>query len=128
MRDKGTIIGGLFIFLALVTFPIWYAFGAAGDGAPPDLELPTGEMNTPCVEDRAFMRANHMDLLEQWREAVVRRGETEYTSSSGKKYTMSFTGTCLKCHSNREAFCDKCHNYAGVEPNCGDCHVKRRGD
>jgi len=126
MRDKGTIIGGLFIFLALVTFPIWYALGSAVDSSPPNLELPKN--STACVEDTAYMTANHMDLLDQWRDAVVREGKKEYTSSSGQEYTMSLTGTCLKCHSNRETFCLECHNYANVEPGCWECHVEPRGD
>ncbi len=36
-----------------------------------------------CVEDTPFMRANHMDLLNHWRDDLVRSGITEYTSASG---------------------------------------------
>jgi len=126
MSDKGTIIAGLVIFLALVTFPIWYALGGEGDSSPPDLEMPTDA--TQCVEDKDYMTANHMDLLNQWRDAVVREGRREYTSSSGEKHTMSLTGTCLNCHSNRDAFCTQCHDYANVEPGCWDCHVEPKGN
>jgi cytochrome c-type biogenesis protein CcmH/NrfF len=27
------------------------------------------------------------------------------------------TKQCAACHTNREEFCDKCHNYVGVSPN-----------
>jgi hypothetical protein len=29
----------------------------------------------------------------------------------------------MKCHDNKEEFCDKCHLYAGVTPYCWDCHI-----
>ena len=36
---------------------------------------------------------------------------------------MSLSQSCLGCHSNKEQFCDACHNYAGVKPNCWSCHI-----
>ncbi|MFH1416869.1 MAG: sulfate reduction electron transfer complex DsrMKJOP subunit DsrJ [Planctomycetota bacterium] len=126
MSDKGTIVAGLVVFLALAAFPFWYALGVGGDVSPPDLELPTDA--TQCVEDTEYMKAEHMDLLNRWRDAVVRDGEREYTSESGEKYTMSLTGTCLGCHADREAFCDRCHDYANVEPSCWDCHLEPKGN
>jgi nitrate/TMAO reductase-like tetraheme cytochrome c subunit len=36
---------------------------------------------------------------------------------------MSLSQTCLGCHSNKEKFCDSCHTYSGVKPNCWNCHV-----
>jgi hypothetical protein len=71
------------------------------------------------------MAANHMDLLDQWRDSVVREGVWEYTSNAfGTKYKMSLSGTCMECHNDRETFCDRCHTFAGVEPNCWNCHVE----
>ena len=127
MSDKGRIIVGLLVFLALVTFPIWYTLGASnGSGTgPPELEKPKDA--TRCVEDTQFMTANHMDLLNQWRDAVVREGKKEYTSSSGEKYLMSLTGTCMGCHTDRSTFCARCHDYTDVEPGCWDCHIERKG-
>ena len=124
MRDKGGIMAGLVLFLVLVTFPIWYTLGSTGDVAAPELEWPTDDSR--CVEDTAYMRANHMDLLNQWRDAVVREGENEYTSTSGETYVMSLTGTCMSCHKNRETFCARCHNYANVQPACWDCHLESK--
>ncbi len=69
------------------------------------------------------MRANHMRLLNDWRDLVVREGERTYTAADGKVYEISLTGTCLKCHSNKETFCDRCHDYAGVTPSCWNCHI-----
>lgn len=126
MRDKGGIMAGLVVFLVLVTFPIWYTLGSTEGAAAPELQLPTGA--SQCVEDKAYMTANHMDLLNQWRDAVVREGRHEYTSSSGRTYVMSLTGTCMGCHGDQEAFCARCHNYANVQPTCWDCHLQSKGN
>ena len=76
-----------------------------------------------CVEATPFMRDSHMKLLIQWRDQVVRENMRLYKGSDGKTYTMSLTNTCLNCHSNKEQFCDQCHNYVGVSPNCWNCHI-----
>ena len=123
MNDKGKIIFGLIVFLVIVTFPLWYGFVTAGAGSPPDVELPANETN--CVEDKEYMTANHMNLLDQWRDAVVRKGRINYTSRTyGETYVMSLTRTCLKCHNDREKFCDRCHTYTDVDPYCWDCHLE----
>jgi len=145
MNDKPVIYVGLVIGLVLVTFPIWYTMAAGRPAPPPQLELPSGE--SPCVEDTQYMRAKHMELLDQWRDAVVREGRTTYVSkASGKSYPMSLTKTCMGCHTNRETFCYRCHEYANVSSlhalspcsgderpqrgiGCWDCHhVESKGN
>jgi hypothetical protein len=125
MRDKGRIYVGLALFLVVVTFPFWNRLAHAGEIARPELALPSDA--TECVEDTEYMTANHMDLLNQWRDAVVREGGRDYTSASGRVYTMSLTGTCLDCHGDREDFCTRCHDYSNVEPPCWVCHVEPEG-
>ena len=125
MGDRTVAGVGLALFLAAAAFPIWHAVGRAEGPAQPELELP--EDASACVEDTEFMRANHMDLLNQWRHAVVRNGETEYASATGETFEMSLTATCMDCHGNRETFCKRCHDYANVEPPCWDCHVEPEG-
>jgi len=128
MSDKVKIALGLGAFVVLAAFPFWNRLFAAGDATAPELEMP--ENATRCVEAAQYMTANHMDLLNRWRDAVVREGETEYTSRTlpDQTYTMSLTGTCLGCHTSREAFCTRCHDYANVEPTCWDCHLEPRGN
>ena len=41
----------------------------------------------------------------------------------GKQYTMSLINTCMKCHTSKAKFCDRCHNYMAVTPDCWDCHI-----
>jgi len=125
MSDRSRVIAGLWVFVVLAAFPIWHALWATGDVSRPELELPQDESR--CIEDTDYMRDRHQDFLNQWRHAVVRNGETEYTSTSGETHTMSLTGTCLSCHSNRDTFCTACHDYANVEPRCWDCHVEGGG-
>jgi hypothetical protein len=77
-----------------------------------------------CVEAKDFMRSDHMNLLNRWRDEVVRKGNRDYVSTSGETYDISLSRTCMKCHSNKADFCDACHTYMAVTPYCWDCHVE----
>jgi len=122
MKDKKLIITGMIIFFIIVTFPFWYNRGKA---APqPDLILTAkAKAAKVCVRSTEYMKGEHMQLLDVWRDSVVRRGERIYVSPAGEEYAMSLTNTCLDCHSNKADFCDRCHNYASVRPYCWDCHI-----
>ncbi len=125
MGDRGKIVLGLAVFGLAVTGPAWYGLGR-GKGQPPELQKPAEAKQ--CIEPTAFMRAQHMELLNQWRNAVVRLDQHVYVASDGKRHTISLTGTCLGCHVEPDKFCNKCHAYAAVEVLCWDCHQqKRRG-
>lgn len=120
MYDSGKIIGGVIVFVCVVTFPIWYAVANGKAGYVPQPQIDTQAQQ--CIEPTQYMRDNHMQLLVQWRETVVRTGERTYVATDNRVYDMSLTGTCLQCHPNKAQFCDQCHNYTGVSPNCWDCH------
>ncbi len=125
-RDSGRIALGLVIFLILVSFPIWYTATRGQSDYRPELEYPKGE--TACVESKEYMKSLHMDLLNEWRDSVVRKGVRTYTSNADHhQYDMSLQNTCMKCHQNKAAFCDRCHNYVGVDPSCWACHVEPKG-
>ena len=122
MSDKKLIIAGLVIFLIIVSFPFWYNRGKAAHA--PDLELTErAKLAKQCVRSTEYMKAEHMQLLDVWRDSVVREGKRIEVSPSGKEYMMSLSNTCLDCHSNKAEFCDRCHNYASVRPYCWDCHI-----
>jgi hypothetical protein len=127
MRDRGRIALGLGVFLALAAYPVWHAVGAPrSETVRPALERAVGE--APCIEDTTWMKAHHADLLNAWRTAVVREGERYYTATSGRRYEMDFTGTCLKCHANSAAFCERCHTWSGVPTiRCWNCHNRPEG-
>ena len=122
MYDAGKIIIGLSIFLILVTFPFWYNVAGGNVNNIPDLKIITKAKQ--CVAPTDYMRANHMHLLDEWRNKVVRENQRYFTALDGKRYEMSLSKTCFNCHSNKSEFCDQCHNFMNVSPYCWKCHVK----
>jgi len=122
MYDKGKVVAGLVIFVLIMTFPFWYNLGKAAPA--PELKLTEkAKAAKECVRDTAYMKAEHMQLLDVWRDEVVRNGKRDYVNEKGKHFSMSLSNTCLDCHSNKAEFCDRCHNYSSVNPYCWDCHV-----
>ena len=122
MKDKKFIVTGVIIFIVIVAFPFWYMRGKAAPA--PELQLTEkAKAAKACVRATEYMKAEHMQLLDLWRDSVVRRGDRIYVSPSGQEYNMSLSNTCLDCHSNKAEFCDRCHNYASVQPYCWDCHI-----
>jgi hypothetical protein len=125
MSDKAKIYLGLLIFLGLVLFPVWYRAALGKAGRPPEIVIKT--KNVPgkdrCVMPVEFMRTSHMNLLKDWRDTVVRAGDRSFSRPDGRLFQRSLANTCLDCHSNKSTFCDSCHNYMAVSPNCWDYHV-----
>ena len=121
MYDGGKIVAGVVIGLIFLTFPIWYTHGSN----PPNPEVKLPEKEKQCVDTRAYMKVEHMQLLDLWRDSVVRTGRRTYLAPSGVTYDMSLQNTCMSknCHAKKTEFCDRCHNYAGVVPYCWDCHI-----
>ena len=124
MYDASKIVAGLAVFVVLATSPLWYNAISAEPADPPKLQLPTNG-STECVEATEYMTSSHMDLLDRWRDTVVRDNQRTYVSElSGKEYEMSLQKTCMDCHSNKAQFCDACHTYTAVQPYCWSCHVE----
>jgi hypothetical protein len=128
LYDGGKILIGLLVFVAIATFPFYYNIGKVNAKPEPKLDTPAilqmPEQERKCVESKAFMRTEHMQLLNNWRDSVVRDGYRQYISeTSGKHYNMSLQNECMRCHSNKKKFCDQCHNYMAVKPYCWDCHI-----
>jgi len=121
MYDKGKIIPGLIVFLGLMLFPIWYNRGDAGVAPVPEKAVGA----TECVQPAQYMRTTHMQLLNNWRDDVVRyNGNRFATTEHGTQYERSLQKGCMKCHASKKKFCDKCHEYAAVKgPYCWDCHI-----
>ena len=122
MFNKGLIAAGLIVFVGIVTSPFWLNFGKTAPA--PELVLTAkAKAAGKCVRSTDYMKRQHMQLLDTWRDSVVRDGNRVYINSEGKRFNMSLTKTCLDCHSNKAEFCDRCHNYASVTPYCFDCHI-----
>ncbi len=130
LYDGGKIFIGLVVFVAFAAFPFYYNIGKVN--AKPELKTDTPAIQEwekqygkkQCVESKEFMRTEHMQLLNNWRDSVVRDGNRGYMSDANAvRFNMSLQNSCLKCHSNKKKFCDECHNYMAVKPYCFDCHI-----
>lgn len=122
MHDGPKIIAWIVVFVAVVTLPIWFTTAAGNPGYVPEVTIPASA-GTECVLPAEEMRGAHMELLNEWRNEVVRHGKRVYVSHNGTEHYMSLSNTCLACHNNRAEFCDRCHDYAGVSPDCWGCHI-----
>ncbi|WP_022853601.1 sulfate reduction electron transfer complex DsrMKJOP subunit DsrJ [Thermodesulfatator atlanticus] len=119
MHDAGKVIAGIIVFVVFVTLPFWYNLGKAA----PRVEVELPKQYKECVEPKEWMIREHMQLLNKWRDAVVREGKKYYVNSKGERYQMLFQKGCLKCHDNRQKFCDRCHNFVEAKPYCWNCHI-----
>lgn len=116
---------GIIIFVVLFSSPFWLNIGS-GNYTRPEVALPATEKE--CIEPREYMAAEHMQMLDSWRDMALREEKREYVSTSGKVWEVSLQNTCMRCHANKVEFCDKCHNSNSVDPYCWDCHVEPRGN
>ncbi|MGL1862992.1 MAG: sulfate reduction electron transfer complex DsrMKJOP subunit DsrJ [Pseudodesulfovibrio sp.] len=119
------IIVGLAIFIGALCAPFVIGKAVTHEYKGPELKMPVGEKE--CIESKEFMRAEHMVLLNDWRDWALRDGKRTYTNHAGKEFQISLQNTCMKCHNNKADFCDKCHADAGVTPYCWDCHIQPEG-
>ena len=129
LYDFKYIVLGLLIFFGLLFSAVLPNLGKTVAAPDPKLDTPAiqklAAKDRKCVMPTDYMRANHMQLLVDWREAVVRDGQREFVNPEGKKFTASLSNTCMECHSNKSQFCDQCHNYVAVTPNCFGCHLDK---
>ena len=120
MYNKKTIIPGLIIFLLILTAPVWY--NGLKAGVMPQPEMPPGG-EKQCVLPLEEIRDTHMQLINEWRDEVIRENKRETVTVGGKVYGKGLQLACLQCHTSKEKFCDSCHEYAAVKPYCWDCHI-----
>lgn len=121
MYNGGKIIIGLIIFLALAAFPFYAKTGKPVE-KPAELTAGTDDMHIGDVPLN-HIRAEHMKILDRWRDEVVRGGE-RFTVFEDMEIEKSIQKGCLECHSKSES-CDKCHTYAGVKLYCWGCHFTK---
>lgn len=129
LYNGGRILLGVVIFVALATIPFTYNFGTTP--TKPDIKLEPAIAKSmerfgkkQCIEPREWMRAEHMQLLNNWRDSVVRDVNRGYVSdSNGARFNMSLQNECMSCHTSKKNFCDACHTYMDVKPYCWDCHI-----
>lgn len=126
MNDKKLIIAGLGIFILIVLSPFLLNIGKATSSPDPVLS-DKAKAAKYCILEKEEMKAQHMQILDKWRDTVVREGQRMYKSTNGRTYNMSLStgeNSCMGCHDNKAEFCDRCHDYASVRPYCWDCHIE----
>ena len=124
--NKNYIITGLIIFALAVLSPFWFNIVTTTQAAPEPELVGKAKTEKKCVLDKYEMRANHMSLLDDWRDSVVRDADRMYTAENGHSFNMSLStgeNSCLGCHEDKAKFCDSCHTYASVTPYCWECHT-----
>lgn len=112
------------VFCVIVLSPFMVNIGNAQTAPVIKIDTPTIDAKgaTQCILPTEDIKSTHMQMLETWRNAVVRDGQVSCTNKDGQVMDMSLDDTCLACHSNRQEFCDACHEYVNVEPYCWECH------
>lgn len=109
------------IFLSLLLLASTAAWAA--DVAAPKLDIGKGGQ---CVKDTQWMRKNHMHLLRQQRDEVLRKGIRDERLS---------LKNCIECHASikddsviarDDSFCAACHRYEAVKIDCFECHSGTR--
>ena len=124
--NKNMIVTGLVVFALAVLSPFWFNMITATQAAPEPELSSKAKAEKKCVLDKYDMRANHMSLLDEWRDSVVRDADRLYTAANGHTFNMSLStgeNSCLGCHDDKAKFCDSCHTYASVRPYCWECHT-----
>ncbi len=124
--NKNMIKTGLVIFALAVLSPFWFNIITTTQAAPEPELVGKAKVEKKCVLDKYDMRANHMSLLDEWRDSVVRDADRMYKSENGHSFNMSLStgeNSCLGCHEDKAKFCDSCHTYASVSPYCWECHT-----
>lgn len=124
LYNAKAVVAGIAAFLVLCSSPFWANFSFS-EYTKPEVTMPKTEKE--CVESAAYMRAEHMQLLNEWRDQALRHSNRTYVSSKGKRWEISLQNTCMKCHTDYDKFCDKCHKTNNVEPYCWTCHVLPKG-
>ncbi len=124
MYNAKAVTIGIIIFVLLFTSPFWASM-LGKEYKEIGISLPKNEKE--CVETTDFMRNKHMQLLNEWRDEALRNEHRVYVASNGKKWTISLQNTCLKCHNDYSAFCEKCHVANSVDPYCWTCHLIPQG-
>ena len=119
MYDRKFINIATVVVVVLFTSPFWLS--TCGYVRPP-MELPANA--SYCVEPVEFMRAEHMTLLNEWRDQALRNEKRVYVASDGRRWEISLQNTCMQCHTNSQTFCEPCHKSNSVRTDCWNCHIR----
>ena len=76
-----------------------------------------------CVDDPAFMRRNHMELLKHQRDDTVHGGiRSAQVQPEGVHRLPRQPDQPAAWQRQATNFCQSCHSYAAVKIDCFECH------
>jgi hypothetical protein len=113
--------------MAVALLALAAASMARAEGSRVPLPSLTVDRSTKCVAPPDVMRRTHMEMLKHRRDKTVHQGVRGGDESLNR---------CLSCHADKttgaavgapDAFCQSCHDYAGVKLDCFECHQGRPG-
>src|SRR5512143_4142814 len=114
LYDVSKTSNRILVFAAIAAFPVYYNIGRVNAKPEPKVDTPAIQEwekqygKKECVESKEFMRTEHMQLINLWRDSVVRDMNRQYISTSNhKKFNMSLQNGCMQCHSNKKKFSDE---------------------
>jgi len=123
MKAIVAVVAALFTVAALGWALLAYAHSGHDGKKPARVPLPNmatykGEQ---CVEPAAEMRRNHMKHILHQRDETMHKGI---------RTTRHSLKNCINCHADpktgsvrgKDGFCESCHAYAAVRPDCFSCH------
>lgn len=114
-RENRGIVATILVVIILLPFGaslVGFVFLRGGDVPEVFLEAPDPQYEE-CVRETSYMRIHHMDFLKSVRDDVIRRGIVE------EGITLS---GCGECHTNRDRFCNRCHEAVTLNVDCFGCH------
>jgi hypothetical protein len=121
-RTAAFVAGAAIALMAVVAMPV-----ARAEGSRVPLPTLNVDRSTTCVAPPDVMRRTHMEMLKHRRDKTVHQGVRGGDESLTR---------CLSCHADKttgaavgapDAFCQSCHDYAGVRLDCFECHQGRPG-
>jgi hypothetical protein len=115
-HDLWKVAAGLSACGFLASYPLWQRIAFGQEPAPVSVPV-----DGACIEPLDQIRADHMQLLARWRDDVV-RGNDLAVAVAGVEREKGLESVCLDCHRDPAAFCERCHDAAGIRTDCFDCH------
>lgn len=112
--------------LALAALTAWALHGPTS-AAGPVIARAEGR----CVAPPEEMRRRHPELLRHQRDRTVREGQRGAAASLEACVNCHATPTSAEASAPRSVlgsdaqFCQGCHSYAAVKPDCFECHSSR---
>ncbi len=131
MYDGWKIVLGLIIGLGLFLSPLVYNLGGETKAPEPELTAKAKKEGV-CVAPKPYMTAWHMQLLDTWRQEVVRDGDRFYNSNPDLWWNYSLDNTMVERWRRLTTASDTSKvgqpgkiYYKSLQLTCMECHANK---